>query len=287
MSQPNDDACAMNEQAVALALHALDPDEENAVRTHLPHCRSCQQTVRSTESIMGSLGASVPQIDPPDRLRSSILARVAETPQDRADTIANRTGSSPRTPRRATPAPRPGERDDQRGNRPSNPGDIPRRLIRAARRRVIAVAVAVVVVLGFGGITAYTAQLQQQRDVQAAQTQALADLITHWGQPGIGHATLQSNQGQPVAAVLATRSGPTVVTSGLPPNRRDTSTYVLWGINAAGPHPLGAFDVTTGVAAHAIATADTGYSAYAISLEPGRVMPGSPTTVVASGPIQA
>lgn len=157
--------------------------------------------------------------------------------------------------------------------------------INGGRRRMAAISLAVVAVLGFGGIAVYTVQIQQQHDSQVAQTQALADLLIQWGQPGTVHATLQTGAGQPVAAVLAGPTGPTVVTAVLPASPRDTSTYVLWGINSNGAHPLGTFDVAPDTAAHSL-TGSTEYSAYAISLEPGRIMPASPTTVVASGPVQ-
>jgi hypothetical protein len=93
-----------------------------------------------------------------------------------------------------------------------------------------------------------------------------------------------------VAAVLVTPAGRTVVTAGLDPNDISDSTYVVWGLGAGDPRPLAPFDVTTpGAGIHEIgdAGADRPFAAYAVSLEPGHTMPATPTTVVASGPVQA
>lgn len=280
----DDHTCLMNEDAVALALQVLEPDEENDVRTHLPHCRSCREIVRSTELVMRGIGAAVPQIDPPDRLRSRIMAQLDGTPQETPRSVGTARRPAHRSIEREASSRPPGRDDGRRGGGPAIPAAGHRRR-RFGGRRMAAAVVAVVVVLGIGGSTAYTLQVHQQRDSQIVQTQALADLITQLEQPGMTHATLAAAGGQPVAAVVAGPSGPTVVTAGLPDNRVDTTTYVLWGINAAGPHPLGAFDVAAGTATHPIAAPVGAYNAYAISLEPGRALPATPTTVVASGPV--
>jgi len=266
MTDTGDHTCSRNDDAVALALHVLEPEEEIAVRTHLPHCRSCRETVRSTELAMGSLATSVRQINPPAGLRSSIMAQIADTPQD-----AGTTGSSRASHRhtRREPASRPAARPAR------------------SRRRVVAVSLTAAALLVFGGLTTYAVQVQQQRDAQIEQTQALVDLLTRSGAPGTTRATLQTDTGRAMAVVLIAPAGRTVVTAAMPPNQRDSSTYVLWGIDGAGPHPLGAFDVLPGTAAYPLAGTDTSFTAYAVSLEPGRVMPAVPTTVVAGGPVQA
>jgi hypothetical protein len=64
----------------------------------------------------------------------------------------------------------------------------------------------------------------------------------------------------------------------------------VWGLGDDGPRPLGVFDVTpSSPGVHEIGSAggDPPFAAYAVSLEPGRTMPATPTKVVASGPVQA
>lgn len=245
--------CPLGEEAVGFALHALDPDEEAAMRSHIERCRSCAETVRETELVGAAVGGAVEQVDPPSRLRANLLATAAETPQ---------SGPPPQPhPRFAAPRSR-------------------------ARARILIAAAAAAVVLGVGGLGAYTAQVQRERDALA---QALAGIVTQLDAPGSSHATLSTNAGQPVAAVLVTAAGRTVVTAGLDPNDTSDTTYVVWGLGAGDPRPLAAFDViAAGPGVHEIgAGGDPPFTAYAVSLEPGRTMPAVPTTVVASGPVQA
>ncbi|MEJ3658045.1 anti-sigma factor [Actinomycetes bacterium KLBMP 9759] len=265
----NDETCDMQEQAVAYGLHALEPDEEAAFEQHLPGCAVCRETVAETERIAGDIGAAVPQIDPPERLRDSIVELAERTPQ------VPQGSRTPRPPARAEqPAARPPQRRD--GQRPAT---------RRPRRRVLAVALAAAAVLAFGGLGAYTAVVQQQRDAQAAQVQAMAEAIVGLVSTPTAHATLHSSQGHAVAAVIAAQSGPIVVGPGLTPNERDT-TYVLWGIAGAAPEPLGAFDVTREQPMQALRSEHPlHYTAYAISLEPGRTPPTTPTDLVAQGPV--
>jgi Anti-sigma-K factor rskA len=257
--------CPLGEEAVAFAMHALEPAEEVAMRAHIERCGACRETLRETELVTAALGSSVKQIDPPSRLRANILAAAAETPQ--ADPPPGSAGGDPVQlhPRFAA------------------------RRASVTRARVLVAAAAAAVVIAVAGLGTYTVQVQQQRDALAAQAQALAAIVTQLDAPGSAHATLSTDSGQPVAAVLVTAAGRTVVTAGLSPNDTSDSTYVVWGLDDGGPRPLGVFDVTAGgPGVHEIGTAGDGppFAAYAVSLEPGRSMPATPTDVVASGPVQ-
>ncbi|WP_232665557.1 anti-sigma factor [Pseudonocardia sp. TRM90224] len=276
----NDETCDMEGQAVAYGLHALEPDEEAAFEQHLPGCAACQEMVAETERIAGDIGAAVPQLDPPERLRDSIVELAERTPQIRQTPPVPPTPRPPAREEQPPAARRPPQRQDER--RPATRG--PR------RRRIVAVALAAAAVLAFGGLGAYTAVVQQQRDAQAAQVQAMAEAIVGLVSTPTTHATLHSSQGgHAVAAVIAAQSGPIVVGPGLQPNGGDT-TYVLWGIAGdpagAAPEPLGAFDVTREQPMQALHSEHPlHYTAYAISLEPGRVPPTTPTELVAQGPV--
>ena len=282
MSADERQACPMNEQAVGWALHALEPDDELAMDAHLPDCRSCREMVRDTELVMGGLAGTVEQTDPPRRLRDDILAQAAETPQVRPPVA--REPDPEDTPQQGVARPDAGEPV------PSGTGVRRRRTWGVTgRRRLVAAVVAVMAVLGVGGLAVYTAALQHQRDAEIAQSQSLADIVTQLDQPGTTHATLTTTTGDPVAAVLTTASDRTVVTTGLAPNDRSDTIYVLWGIDGGAPQPVGAFDVAApGPGVHRIgpATGAPAFAAYAISLEPGRAMPASPTAVLASGPVR-
>ena len=252
--------CPLGEEAVAFAMHALEPADEAAMRAHIERCHSCSETVRETELVGAALARSVEQVDPPPRLRAGILAAAAQT-----------------------------------GRGPDNEGPVqphPRFAARRAsvtRARVLVAAAAAAALIAVGGLGVYTVQLQQQRDALAAQAQALAGVVTQLDAPGSAHATLSTDTGRPVAAVLVTASDRTVVTAGLSPNDTSDTTYVLWGLGVGQPHPLATFDVTApSPGVHDIGRAgdDLPFAAYAVSLEPGRTMPAAPSTVVASGPVQ-
>ena len=75
--------CTRTEQAVGWALHALEPDEEIVVERHVPTCTDCSAAVRDTQAVMTQLATAVEQVDPPARLRASILDAAAATPQIR------------------------------------------------------------------------------------------------------------------------------------------------------------------------------------------------------------
>jgi hypothetical protein len=266
--------CPQEEQAVAWALHALEPDEEEQMRAHIPNCRSCQNTIRETEAVMGGLAASIDQVDPPPRLRAGILAEAAATPQVPAD-------------RAAAPEPAPAAALPPSPPRRVGPHRPERR--RFSVRRLVAAAAVVVALVGIGGLASYTVQVQQQRDAQIARTQALADLVVQLTQPGSQLAILSTGEGQAVAAVLVTPSDRVVVTSGIPANDHSATVYVVWGLGTGAPVPLGAFDVmASGPGIHDLgpATGPSPFSSYAVSIEPGRTVPPVPSTVMASGAVQ-
>jgi Anti-sigma-K factor rskA len=273
-------SCPMNDQAVGWALNALEPDAELAMRVHLPGCRFCRDMVRATELVMGELATSVEPVDPPARLRGNILAQAARTPQvGREKTLA--TARQPA--RSASDA-------GFRGNdRPTlDEQGRPRR--RRVSARLVAGGAAVAVAFGVGGLAIYTAHVQQQRDAQIAQSQSLADLVAQLDRPGTSHAMLSTDAGRTLAAVLVTASDRTVVTTDLPPNDRNGTIYVLWGLGAGNPRPLGSFDVAApGSGVQGIDNPADGpaFSSYAISLEPGRDVPTAPSALVAHGAVHS
>lgn len=319
MTEPT---CPRNEQAVGWALHALEPDEEMAVLLHLPQCPSCRQVAEEAADVLAELGVAVEQVDPPPALRDRLMARVAETPQqtpparpfpdpstadplpaaapdappdrDRPEPAEPRAGdASPPDPGPTPPASAPVTPPPRRAadGRTRPPDNRPGRGSRWSRRtrRLVAGALALVAVLAIGGLAVRNAQLQAERDAQIAQAQSLEQLLDQFDRPGVQHALLAREDGSTIAAVVVENGRPQVFPIGMPANAVDRDTYVLWGIaDGADPAPLGTFDVTggtSGLLAVGTAPESAGYSAYAISLEPGRSAPAVPTDVVASGPV--
>lgn len=322
--------CPRRGQAVGLVLHALERGEEADLRQHLPGCAQCRAAVDEAEAVLSRLGAAVEQVDPPARLRSGLLDAARRNPptqlaahgsaaaapgvdaatvppgvDDAAPTLGSASGgqSAPaaRQLRDARPARSRGARPDGVGppsrpdgvgppSRPDgsagrSPGATPGR-----RRRYVAAALALVAVLGLGGLTARTLQLQAERDAQAAQMQTVLEMVARFDAPGARHAWLASAPGAPpVAAVMQHDTTVQFLTVGLPENAAGRDTYVLWGTGAGAPRAIDTFDVSSGQSApHAVdSAAGAGdFAGYAISLEPGRSAPASPSTVVASGQVE-
>lgn len=277
--------CARTEEAVGWALHALEPNEELAVEHHIPTCPDCQAAVYDTDVVMTHLASAVEMVDPPARLRDAILREVAVTPQVPPQRLfpptaselaaAGRPTTSVPVPRRPTNAPPaatgPSGPSRQRGSRP---------------RRLVAAAAALATVVVVGGLGLRTVQLQEQVDVAASQAGSTTELVRRLAQPGVAHALLARPDGTAVAAVVLTNGQRDVYTLGLTSNATD-HTYVLWGLKdkTSAPQPLGAFDVATQDAGRRVVGPSGGdaFAAYAISLEPGRTPPTSPTDVVAAG----
>jgi len=282
MTEPRP-TCTGTEQAVSWALHALEPDEEIAVERHVPTCADCLAAVRDTEAVMTQLASAVEHVEPPARLRATILDAAAATPQVRQQSVevsspsprrlgtSHPSGTGPGRPRPTSPA----------------PGGRSRRL---SPVRIAATAVAAVAVIVIGGLGMRTVQLQQQLDVASSQVSNTTELVQDLARPGVSHALLARPDGTAVAAVVLAGSQRTVYTIGLDTNSAD-QTYVLWGLKdtSSAPQPLGVFDVDERNAGpQTVGSPDQQpFSAYAISLEPGRTPPSVPTDVVASGTLAA
>ncbi len=281
MSTPRNRPCPLNEQAVGGALHALEPDEEMAMLLHVPQCGSCQAAVRAAEEVLSYLGESVEQVDPPPSLRDRIVTAAADTSQSPV--------TQPIPDVKAPYVPR--HRIIERGaeSRPLVDAALPRpRRSRLTRRRLVAASIALIGVLAVGGLAVRTTQLEQQSQTLAAQAQTITDLVGQLDRPGVQHAVLASDAGATTAAVVIDHGQRQVYTVGLGINGKGTS-YVLWGIRAgSAPAGLGVFDVVTpdsGVHPLGTVAANEGFTAYAISIEPGHTVPAKPSTVVAQGQV--
>jgi anti-sigma-K factor RskA len=287
--------CTRTEQAVGWALHALEPDEEIAVERHVPTCADCSAAVRDTQAVMTQLATAVEQVDPPARLRASILDAAAATPQVRPQVAAQPPPSrGPRQSRTARPTGPAGPA--QGGPRSTGPQPGGRRG-RLSPGRLVTAAVAAVAIVAAGGLgirtmqlQQQTVQLQQQLDTASSQVSSTTALVQGLARPGNSHALLARPDGTAVAAVVVADSRQTVYTIGLAANSAD-QTYVLWGLKdaAAAPEPLGVFDVDQSAATPQTVGPPGAqpFGAYAISLEPGRTPPAVPTDVVASGALTA
>ena len=266
----------LDELAAAEALGALEPDEAAAFQAHLRHCQRCQVTVARFGEVAGRLSEDASDATPRPGLRDDLLAAARRTPQ------------RPVTPQDAVEPACPGPLDGSGPARGDGGGParvapvvaLPSRARRGTSRRVrlAAAAAAVVVVAGgaIGGVLATGGGLGPAPTSCTAASGCVQGTL----------ASLRTDH--PIARVVVRGGDVWVQPLRLAPDRKDRQIYVLWQID--GHHPpraVGGFDVTGGErAALGVGTLvaprrpDT---SFAISLEPGRVVPQAPTDVVAVG----
>jgi anti-sigma-K factor RskA len=59
------------------ALGSLSPEEAEAVRVHLAHCRDCRAELAKYQDVTGSLGLAAAEHEPPPDLEARLLERIA------------------------------------------------------------------------------------------------------------------------------------------------------------------------------------------------------------------
>lgn len=257
------EGCPHHELAVGWALHCLEPAEESLAATHVPDCPTCAEIAAQTQEACAMLGLSVPEEIPSAGLEQRILSVTG-------------TGIAPVAPPTAPLAP------------PTPLAPPPRQIARPWWLPPVRLAAAAAVILVAAGVAlgVRVVQLGGQLDQAQRQATVLSETIRRAADPAAVRVPLVATDGQPVGMVLASREQVAVVPTRLPSNRVADQTYVLWGLAGKTPIALGVFDVSgEEPKLHAVASAAKigGFTAYAISLEPGRRAPAVPTDVVASG----
>ena len=254
------EVCPHREVAVGWALHSLEPAEESLVAAHLPACPECAAAAALSEEVGAMLGLSVPELVPSAGLEQRILSV---------------TGAAPAAPL-VTPA--------------ELPAPLARRTpwLSPLRFGQLAAAAAVILVVAAVVLGVRVVQLGGQLNQAQRQVTAMSEAIRSAADPAATRVSLVTKAGQVVGMVLASRNQVAVVPTRLPSNRVTDQTYVLWGLAGTTPIGLAAFDVSGDVPRlHPVpsATQTGGFTAYAISLEPGRRVPAVPTDVIASGQV--
>jgi anti-sigma-K factor RskA len=283
-----DDHEAFDEMAVGWALHALEPEDETVFARHLPDCPRCARTVVETEEVMAALATDLPPAEPSEDLRSRLRASVERTEQVRpvAPPPPLPEDTAPlRGRRRPDDAPRPVPAPDSPAGVPA-----PRPRFASLRERGWALAMAAAVA-GVVGLGIWNVSLSAARDravENAARQQAVVEELL---QPGARVVARMDDASGPVATVVVRDGDVEVVSQALPVNDDTEETYVLWGLRDGSktPHAVGTFDVVRSrLDVNAVVSASTGsdaYDAYAVSLEPGRQPPATPSEVLASGQV--
>ena len=271
----------LDELAVGWALHALEPQDEAGFEAHLAVCARCTATVADTTEAMAAMAADLPVAEPTPGLRDRLRAAVAETEQvHRAEAGRDAVAEPAPTPEvPATVVAFPGSSGRPSRHRPARTG-----WQHALPNALVAAGVAAILALG-----AWNVVLTQDRDSAQATATAQASVMSSLLSPGQVTVAPMQHDGRTVATVVARDGQAQVVVDGMTANDRADSTYVLWGMTEGTPVALGTFDVVAdGVDLRTVGSDATGlddYTAYGISIEPGRTAPSFPTEIVANGQV--
>jgi hypothetical protein len=225
------------ELAAGMALHALEPEDEQDFLAHLSGCSLCDRSLVEHEAALSELAYAADPVDPPPSVLEGIRAgmRASGRPVVVADQPVTPTvpTADPAGVPAVVPAAPPASLAEARGRREQ-------RTPRAATWLGAAAAAALVVSVGVWGNG-----LREQRDEQARLSSQLASTLGRLEDPATQTVRLQSDAGEVVAVALVSDTEVELVLDGLPVNGDDTS-YVLWGEAPDGSvQAVGAFDVTS------------------------------------------
>ncbi len=219
----------LHDQAVLYVVDALEPDEGQDFERHLEGCPDCQQEVRDMRAVTEQLSRSV-AAEPPASLRSAILARIADTPQESAaphvaaaDQHLAAAPDSAAPPARAAQAD-PASRSNVAVLRRSWPSRLP----------YLVAAAAVVTAVGFGGWA-----LQSRQDVGEANQQ-YSEIALLLATPDVRTVSGSVLGGGGGTVVLSRSQARAVFVAAGMPSLSNGKVYELWTV-AGSPVPAGLF----------------------------------------------
>lgn len=208
------------ELAAGHALHALEPEDEQAFVAHLPGCARCERDLAEHEATLAHLAYAPDAAEPPPSLLEGIRSGVL---------ASGREVSFPELP-----APAPVDLGEVRRRREA------RRLGGAPMWTGLAAAFALVV-----SLAVWNTSLRQDRDQQAEWGGRLANAVAQLRDEDTDTVPLSGDDGEVVAVALVRGDQMSLVIDGLPVNAEGT-TYVLWGESRFGDkRAVGAFDVSS------------------------------------------
>jgi Anti-sigma-K factor rskA/Putative zinc-finger len=230
----------------AYALHAVEPQEAEAVERHVDECPRCRAELSGYLRAAPLLGAQGGE--PPEGLWEDILSSIEQRP----------VSGVPRAVRRAT---------------------RPRRW--TGYRRVVAVVAAVVVALLVASVTVLAVRvhdLQTRSSSEQLQQAANAALTT----PGHQIVELATPSELPAASVVVLTDGSAYWYGSSLPSLPTGRTYQLWAASKGGIVSLGLLGSAKGVAALRL---EDGMTALMVTAEPAGGVAQPNTPVLARGPI--
>ena len=223
----------IHDLADAYAVGALTEAEYAEYTAHLEHCPSCRREVADLLDVTSAMSESV-AVDPPPGLRASVLAAIAQTPQEPAASEPEPQSE----PLRAVPVPTGGKHegvhaaDDEAAS-----NVVPLRRSWATTVSSLGADAAVLAAVAFGGLWW---QERQDADDAVAQAQQLTTLLSADDVrtvPGVSQ-----KQGHAGAIVMSRSEGEAIFVASELPDLPGDQVYEAWTINGSqAPNPAGTF----------------------------------------------
>lgn len=266
-----DDHSRWEELAVGHALSALEPEDEELFVRHLQRCEHCADTVAEAHQTMAELAGGVEAVEPPESLRTSILARASEGQLGEGTS----TGDGPvRFPA--------GELEAKRRQREGRHARARERGVRMPWYAAAAV-IAVVLVLAAGNVLQLLQNGAQRTDLDQAR-----QVVTCVERKDCRAVPIRATGNASVPVTALVQGGRVrLLVDGLRPNDADRSMYVLWQKSGGTLRAVGAFDVTeSGVSvidAGRLGSSLADTALLAVSQERGDRIPAKPSKPIAVG----
>lgn len=269
MTDPGPDHARFDELAAGHALHALDPADDRLFLSHARQCPHCQQALAGYADMTAELAEIAPAAEPSPLLGPRILAAAlaAESRNGHPDTSGAGRGT------------------DQSGTEPApGPQVVPLRRTPRPRWLKPAAAAATVAVIAAGiwaGLAASTGGSPPRPLAACGHPSTCPEVLL-----------TQTTADRTAARVIVTAGTAWLQPAGLPPDNTAHQIYVLWQVTPGhAALPVGSFDIRPGadqpIQIGTLAAPYHSTKAFAVSIEPGRSVPASPSHVIAQGQLPA
>ncbi|HVE62677.1 MAG TPA: anti-sigma factor [Mycobacteriales bacterium] len=253
------------ELAVGHAFSALEPEDEQAFLTHLRGCGLCERTLAETDAVASHLAYAAEPADPPAALREAILDAVRES------------GRPVRFPAKVTPL-----------RSSTRPHLAAARTVRSPYRSALALAGVAAGLVAIVSVGVWNTNLRANIEVKNAAIARMEQVSEIAADPTTVRVPLTSGD---VAGGTAFVRGSTavVLVRGLPANAPN-STYVLWYRDKQGGfHAVNTFDVRetdhVNIVDSALDRPIDQIASIAVSREPGRTAPATPSFALVQGSV--
>jgi len=251
----------IHDLADAYAVGALTEAEYAEYTAHLEHCPSCRREVADLLDVTSAMSESV-AVDPPPGLRASVLAAIAQTPQEPAASEAEPQAEPLRAVPVATGDKHEGVRSSSEEEADSNV--VPLRRSWATTVSSLVAAAAVLTAVAFGGLWW---QERQDADDAVAQAQQLTTLLSADDVrtvPGVSQ-----KQGHTGAIVMSRSEGEAIFVASDLPELPSDQVYEAWTIQGADdPQPAGTFSPDDSSSLLALPDSSFDATTMAITVEP-------------------